>query len=181
MPVLSNSRRERFVQGVISGATATAAYISAGYSNNGAAQSAQRLLRNSEIRARRAELEEKVVVEFVAGQIAERQYRLAMLQDLLDRLLALIEERAVAYRDVKPGGASGLLMRRVRMIGTGKNTVRIEEYTFDRAVVTEILAGLKQAAIEVGDWGQKPSPAVSQGPDRVNLGLLNAKLVCIKL
>ena len=107
MPVLSNSRRERFVQGVISGATASAAYIAAGYSDNGAAQSAQRLLRNSEIRARKAELEETVVVEFVAGQIAERQYRLAMLQDLLDRLLALIEERAVAYRDVKPGGASG--------------------------------------------------------------------------
>ena len=104
-------------------------------------------------------------MEFVAGQIAERQYRLAMLQDLLDRLLALIEERAVAYRDVKPGGTSGLLMRRVRMIGTGKNTVRIEEYTFDRAVVTEILVGLKQAAIEVGDWGKKPDPAVSQGPD----------------
>lgn len=55
------------------------------------------------------------------------------------------------------------------MIGTGKNTVRIEEYTFDRAVVTEILAGLKQAAIEVGDWGQKPSPAVSQGPDLSHL------------
>jgi hypothetical protein len=45
------------------------------------------------------------------------------------------------------------------MIGTGKNTVRIEEYTFDRAVVTEIIAGLKQAAIEVGDRGKTPDPA----------------------
>jgi hypothetical protein len=84
-------------------------------------------------------------------------------------LLALIEERAVAYRDVKPGGASGLLARKVRAIGSGKNTVRIDEYTFDRAVVKEILADLKQAAIEVGDWGKKPDPAVCQVQDLSHL------------
>src|ERR1022692_2723105 len=104
MPVLTNPRHEHFVQGLISGATATAAYISAGYSSKGAAQSAQRLLKNSEIRARKAELQEKVVVEFVTGQIAERRYRLAILQDLLNRELQLIAARAVAYHNVRPGG-----------------------------------------------------------------------------
>jgi len=94
MPVLTNSRHEHFVQGLISGATATSAYIGAGYSKNGAAQSAQRLLKQSEIQARKAELERGIEGQFVAGQIADRQYRLAILQDLLDRLLALIEERA---------------------------------------------------------------------------------------
>src|SRR5665213_4159259 len=121
MPVLTNSRHERFVQGIISGATATAAYIGAGYSKNGAAQSAQRLLKNVGIQARRAALEEKLVGTLVASQIAEREHRLAVYQDSLDRLLALIDERAAAYKHVKPGGATGLLVCRVRMIGTGKN------------------------------------------------------------
>src|SRR5277367_4141915 len=68
MPVLLNSRHERFVQGIVGGGTATAAYIAAGYSRNGAAQSAQRLLRDVKIQARKAELEEKAAVTFVAGR-----------------------------------------------------------------------------------------------------------------
>lgn len=69
----------RFVQGIVAGGTAKAAYIAAGYSDNGAAQSAQRLLKNPEIQCGKAELEKKVVVTFIAGQIAERQYRLTVL------------------------------------------------------------------------------------------------------
>ncbi len=46
-----------------------------------------------------------------------------------------------------------MLVRTIRTIGRGKNATRIEEYTFDRAVVTEICKCLKQAAIESGDWG----------------------------
>ena len=169
MPVLTNSRHERFVQGIISGATATAAYIRAGYSKNGAAQSAQRLLKNVGIQARRAALEERLVGTFVGGQIAERDHRLAVYQNSLDRLLALIDERAVAYEHVKPGGATGLLIRRVRMIGTGKNTTRIEEYTFDRAVVTEIFKCLKLVAMEVGDWGKASPITEDRGPDYSHL------------
>ena len=124
MPVLTKSRHERFVQSIISGANATGAYIAAGYSKNGAAQSAQRLLKNIEIQARKAELEEKVVVEFVAGQIAERQYRLAVYQDVVDRLRMVIDERAAAARalpkdQIVPGGSSGLLARRQKMLGRG--------------------------------------------------------------
>ena len=124
MPVLSNFRRERFVQGLIGGATATAAYISAGYSSKGAAQSAQRLLKNSEIRARKAELEEKVVGKFVAGQIAERQYRLSVLQDIVDRLRMLIDERAAEgrakYQDVA-GAGTGCWYARTRAFGMARS------------------------------------------------------------
>jgi hypothetical protein len=49
-----------------------------------------------------------------------------------------------------------LLVRTVRTIGRGKNATRIEEYKFDRAVVTEICKCLKQAAIESGDWRRAP-------------------------
>lgn len=37
---------------------------------------------------------------------------------------------------------------------------RIEEYTFDRAVVSAVLECLKQAAIESGDCGRTPHPIV---------------------
>jgi hypothetical protein len=170
MPVLTNHRHDRFVQGLISRGTATAAYIAAGYSKRGAAQSAQRLLKTAEIQARKAELEEKVVAEFVGGQIADRQYRLAMLQDLLDRLLALINERAAAYGDAAPGGATGLLMRTVRTIGTGKRARRVEEYTFDKAVVMEVREHLKHAAIETGPLEEKQShrTATNQHSDLKN-------------
>jgi hypothetical protein len=55
-------------------------------SNRGAAQSAQRLLKKAEIRARRAELEERIAVSFVAGQISDRKCRMALYQDLAERL-----------------------------------------------------------------------------------------------
>ena len=63
-------------------------------------------------------------MEFVAGQIAERQYRLAVYQDVVDRLRMVIDERAAAARalpkdQIVPGGSSGLLARRQKMLGSG--------------------------------------------------------------
>jgi len=176
MPVLTNSRRERFVQGIISGATATAAYIGAGYSKNGAAQSAQRLLKNVEIQARKAALEDKVDITFVAGQIAERQYRLTVIQDVVDRLRMVIDERAAAGRALPddlavPGAASGLLVRRERVIGSGKAAIRITEWILDAAAISKLYEGLKQAAIETGDWEDKHRITEDRGPDYSHLSV----------
>ena len=179
MTVLTNSRHERFVQGLIAGATATAAYTGAGYSRNGAAQSAQRLLKNPQIQTRKAELKEKVVARFVAGEIADREYRLAVCQDVVDRIRALIDERAAAYSDVKPGGATGLLMRTVRTIGTGKRATRIEKYTFDKAVAMEVREYLKQAAIETGQWEEKQSHRLEK-PEHADLRGMTAEELCIE-
>lgn len=55
------------------------------------------------------------------------------------------------------------------MIGTGKNATRIEEYTFDRAVVREIFKCLKQAAMEVGEWGEGHPITDDRGPDLSHL------------
>jgi hypothetical protein len=167
MPVLPNSRHERFVQSIVAGGTATAAYTAAGYSRNGAAQSAQRLLRDVKIQARKAELEEKVAVTFVAGQIAEREYRMGVYQDSVDRLRALIDDRAVAYRDVTPGGATGLLVQRVRSIRRGKKNIVIHEYAVDVTLLAELRTTLKQAAIEAGNCQEeKRQPHPNDGlPD----------------
>jgi hypothetical protein len=47
--------------------------------------------------------------------IRERQYRLTIYQQTIDGLRALIDQRAAAYKDISPGGASGLLVRRVHV------------------------------------------------------------------
>lgn len=54
MPILANSRHERFAQEVAKGASATAAYAKAGYEATGAAIgiNAGRLLKNAKVRAR---------------------------------------------------------------------------------------------------------------------------------
>lgn len=57
MPALRNAKHERFCQEYVIDLNATQAYIRAGYSEKGAGQSAERLLRNAEIRARIAELQ----------------------------------------------------------------------------------------------------------------------------
>jgi hypothetical protein len=95
---------------------------------------------------------------FISTRVRERQYRLTICQETIDGFRALIDQRAAAYKDISPGRASGLLVRTVRTIGRGTNATRIEEYTFDRAVVTDICKCLKQVAIESGDWRQAPRP-----------------------
>jgi len=94
MTVLNNHRRERFVQGLSAGETATAA----GFSERGAAQSAQRLLKKAEIRSRKAELEERVAFTSIAGQIVDRQYRMALYQHVAERLQRSIAARAEASK-----------------------------------------------------------------------------------
>ena len=54
MPILKNSRRERFAQALASGKTATQAYAEAGYAKD--RRNASRLTTNDHIRARVAEL-----------------------------------------------------------------------------------------------------------------------------
>lgn len=56
MPTLENARHERFCQEYVVDLNATQAYIRAGYSANGAGQSAEKLLKKAEVAARIEEL-----------------------------------------------------------------------------------------------------------------------------
>lgn len=56
MPALENAKRERFCQELLKDDNATQAYIRAGYSERGAGQSAEKLLKNADVAARVAEL-----------------------------------------------------------------------------------------------------------------------------
>ena len=60
MAVLTNARHEHFAQLVAGGKTPPAAYVLAGYSEAGAAQSANRLLKNADVLLRVEELRKSV-------------------------------------------------------------------------------------------------------------------------
>ena len=156
MPILSHTKHEQFAQSVAKGISATGAYISAGYSKAGAAASASRLMTNANVLARIKELKTATAASVVKVEIRKRSARVQVLQNIVDRLYRLTEARALEYAD-HPGGATGMLVKEHR----GKNDQQ-EIWKFDAALVTQINATLKQAAIEEGQWSEKRQLSDSQ-------------------
>src|SRR5450755_1599512 len=156
MSVLTNSKHEHFAQAVAKGVSATKAYVAAGYSAKGAAQSAARMLTNADICSRLAELQLTLAAGTIALEISSRNARVQALQNRWDRmregLEAILKERGQAMADV-PGGSSGLYAKDYR----GKD-VDTPVYKVDGGIIS-LLAELrnheKQAAEELGQWGEK--------------------------
>lgn len=72
------------------------------------------------------------------------------------KLQRIIDERG-ADPDMAsvPGGKTGLVLRKLKSIGSGEKTVIVKEYEIDAAILKELRALEKQAAIELGQWGAK--------------------------
>lgn len=117
--------------------------------------------------------------------IANRERRIAALNDRWRRMLRLIEDRAQEMASV-PGGQTGLLVKQVKLIkvrGQGTRgqgtagqlalweapegeterpdtgTLEVAEYVLDGVLLKELREHEKQAAMEVGQWEQ-PEPPV---------------------
>ncbi len=56
-----------------------------------------------------------------------------------------------------PGGSTGLLMWKVKLIGRGVGARVIEEFRLDTGLLRELLAHEKQVAQELGEWDAKPA------------------------
>ena len=82
--ILSNPRHEKFSQLVASGIKPTAAYSSLGYSGKGAPQSANKLLKRTDVRERVAEILQAAAVS-TAAEIAFDQQRVLNRLDILSR------------------------------------------------------------------------------------------------
>jgi hypothetical protein len=122
-----------------------------------------------------------LVAEFAAAVkaegIANRQNRVAALDDRWRRMQRVVEARAEQYKDV-PGGDSGLLVRQVKLVkvygsatevdelegGEGpegdvltsmKREVEVAEYAVDTGLLRELREHEKQAAQELGQWTEK--------------------------
>ena len=148
MSVLTNSKHEHFAQAVAKGVSATKAYVAAGYSAKGAAQSAARMLTNADICSRLAELQLTLAAGVIALEISSRNARVQALQDRWDRLRRVITERAAApeFADV-PGGSTGLLC----VTYVGKDADR-PVYRVDTAILAELRSHERQAAEELEQW-----------------------------
>jgi len=91
--------------------------------------------------------------------ITEKQARVADLGELRRRLWRIMEERAAdSLMQAQPGGSTGLLERRTRGVGAGGQA--IVEYHFDVALVRALCGVLKQAALEMGEWGVPPQTQI---------------------
>jgi hypothetical protein len=84
MPVLRNPRHEKFAQLVASGIKPTEAYVSLGYSEAGAPQSANNLLKRTDVRERVNEIQ-SLAAQSSAEEVAFDQKRVLNRLDVLSR------------------------------------------------------------------------------------------------
>ena len=151
---LKNPRHEAFCQEYSQHGNGGKAYRAAGYraSTDASAHTcAHKLLRKGEIRARADDLMREISERGVKLLISERDQRVRCLQDFHDKLVTVVKERAEAVEMAgAPGGKTGLLCRRLKMIGSGKDAEIVEEFEVDTATLKEIRAHMDQAAIELG-------------------------------
>lgn len=112
-----------------------------------------------------------VIREKVRAQgIAILELRVRRLNDHWRRMQQVVEDRA-ADPDMAnaPGGSTGLLVRKFKMIGSGDSATMVEEYEFDAALLKELREHEKQAAQELGQWTEKTSvEEIRKSYDTVN-------------
>ncbi len=96
--------------------------------------------------------------------IAKKHRRLAVLDDLHDKALQVIEERIDT--DGAPGQSTGLVVRQLKQIGAGKSAEVVEEFTVDTGLLREIRALHEQAAKELGQWTEKADVTIGGGMRR---------------
>ena len=96
--------------------------------------------------------------EFAKIAIASKTHRIQALDDIKRKIETVFRERAEAYANL-PGGETGLIGMRKKMLGQGPSAYEVEECFFDKDLVSEYRACLEQAAKEAGEWkpdnGQK--------------------------
>ncbi len=115
MPVLKNQRRELFAQGIVKGLTKAQAAINAGFSAKSAESAGCRLAKDVKVKARIVELQARIVkvgeagltntelaaqsepIPFVRASVADRQYRITLLAEMIEEL------RAVSARATEGG------------------------------------------------------------------------------
>jgi phage terminase small subunit len=116
MPMLENTRHERFAQEVAAGKSASEAYQNAGYDakGNSAEAAASRLLRNVKVADRVSELQERVA----EGIVLTRQW---VVERLIENANKAMQSVAVLDSDGQPVGEyrydGGVANRALELLG----------------------------------------------------------------
>lgn len=96
--------------------------------------------------------------------LVDQEERLKRQSDRWERLHRVIEQRAEAMKDVAEGGDTGLLVRKVKSIGSGEYAERVDEYAVDAPMLKEIRELEKQTSEELGQSKEKGSAGSGAGP-----------------
>ncbi len=161
--MLTNPRHELFARLVAAGKPATRAYIEAGFAENGAEQSASRLLKKVECRVR--ELQAEIGAKLEKASIRDLNERIREYQSRWGKMRTVIEERAAAEEmQVAAGGKTGLLVRTLKSIGSGENATTVEEFAVDTGLLRELRELELQVSKELGQYEERHKHEHS-GPD----------------
>ena len=109
--------------------------------------------------------------------IAKRHKRIAVLDRLHTKAIAVIDARAegMAGEDA-PGADTGLLVKSYKQVGQGPAAQLMEEFAVDTGLLREIRAIEEQAAKELGQWIEKSEHGGPDGgPVRVEVIGINAE------
>lgn len=103
--------------------------------------------------ARVEQHQEEIRVEVRRRGIGLLERRVASLDDRWSRLHRVITARAEdPEMQGVPGGDTGLLVRKVKKIGSGDDAEIVNEYAVDTGLLAELREHEKQAAQELGQW-----------------------------
>jgi len=103
------------------------------------------------------------------GRLAERyavgrkSRRIAAIDERWRRLRQVMLERGEAMAGV-PGGSTGLLVRRLKVIGSGEYQQTVEEYELDGVLLREAREHEKAAAVELGQLPKAAEAAQDEEP-----------------
>lgn len=118
---------------------------------------------------------EDIAVRYAVGR---RARRVRWLNDRVERLHAVIRERAAdpTVQEV-PGGATGLLVRDVKAIGGAA----VELFAVDTGLLRELREHERQAAQELGQWTEKNDLTSGGVPFKVYAGFDPQEALCPSL
>jgi len=108
--------------------------------------------RRPEIVERIEELTQIYADKALKTGLAQRDKRVAVLRQMHDKLLQIVEERAADPRlESGPGGKTGLVVRAVKVIGKQVH----ETFVTDTKLVKELRETGEQIARELGQWQER--------------------------
>jgi hypothetical protein len=116
----------------------------------------ERWKRDNAFKTRVDAISEAFAERALKHRLARRDRRLTVVNDLHDKLLQVIAERAAdpELADV-PGGKTGLITKRLKGIGRGDDFRVVPVYEVDTGTIREIRAIHEQVAGELGQMPRK--------------------------
>ena len=134
MSILRNPRHEKFSQVVASDVRATQAYVSCGYSEKGAAQSANNLLKKRDVAARISELKELAAYSSAQESVLNRTRVLHRLDHLSRKAEAAGQLSAAARCEELIGKELGMFVDRSEQQQTIKRVEDIPTEVLEDAI-----------------------------------------------